>query len=101
MNILFVSMLPFAAQTSATIQNKCIIKGLKQLGHNVDALTLEPSEDALSFDPSMNDVGEWLGNCYFLEPSFIYSALRAKKHHVEESNLAYTDDPTKTAGKAF
>lgn len=101
MNILFVSMLPFAAQTSATIQNKCIIKGLNQLGHNVDALTLQPSEDALSFDPSMNDVGEWLGNCYFLEPSFIYNALRAKKHHAEESNLAYTDDLTESVRKGF
>ncbi|NLN41927.1 MAG: hypothetical protein GX160_08100, partial [Clostridiales bacterium] len=54
MEVLFVSMFPFEHNTSATIQNKGIVRGLVALGNNVDTLTLEPLQTSASYDDSMN-----------------------------------------------
>lgn len=44
MKILFISMVPFEYNTSATIQNKGIVLGLSQLGCSVDTMTLQPQK---------------------------------------------------------
>lgn len=79
MKILFVSMVPFEDNTSATIQNKGIIRGLVALGHDVDTMTLEPDRDAISFDDSMNDVKSLVNHTYYIGVDRRYALLRAKK----------------------
>lgn len=79
MQILFVSMTPLEHNTSATIQNKGIVRGLVALGHVVDTLTLKPQETSLSYDVSMNDIGALTRNSYFFEPDKKYQLLMAKK----------------------
>ena len=49
MKILFVSMVPLEYNTSATIQNKGIIRGLSALGHDIDIMTLRPDEECYWF----------------------------------------------------
>ena len=78
MQILFVSMTPLEHNTSATIQNKGIVRGLVALGHVVDTLTLKPQETSLSYDVSMNDIGALTRNSYFFEPDKKYQLLMAK-----------------------
>jgi len=79
MKILFVSMVPFEDNTSATIQNKGIIRGLVALGHDVDTMTLEPDRDAISFDDSMNDIKSLVNHTYYIGVDRRYALLRAKK----------------------
>ena len=42
MNILFVSMNPLLSNTSGNLSNIGCIKGLLELGHVIDIVTLEP-----------------------------------------------------------
>lgn len=79
MNILFVSMVPFESNSSAVIQNKGIIKGLVELGNEVDVMTLRPNSNALSYDESINDIEEIVRNSYYIEPNYKYTALMMKK----------------------
>lgn len=87
MKILFVSMIPFEYNTSATIQNKGIIKGLVELGHEVDTLTLMPNKDAISYDDSINDIKGLINNSYYIDINPIYAILMARK---QESQGAKT-----------
>lgn len=79
MNILFVSMVPFENNTSATIQNKGIVKGLVELGHVVDTMTLEPTSNAISYDESMNDISDIVRDTYYIELNPQYAKFMAKK----------------------
>lgn len=79
MKILFVSIVPFENNTSATIQNKGIVKGLYELGHSVDILTLKPNQNTISFDESMNDIQSLINKYYYIELDSKYEALMAKK----------------------
>jgi hypothetical protein len=86
MDILFVSMVAFENNTSATIQNKGIVRGLAEIGHNVDILTLQPDQRAISYDNSMNDISELISNAYYIEIDSRYAVLMAKKDLKNESS---------------
>ena len=47
MKVLFVSMVAFETNASATIQNKGIIRGLSALNYDIDIVTLEPDQNAI------------------------------------------------------
>lgn len=79
MRILFISMTPFAYNTSATIQNKGIVRGLVGLGYDVDTLTLQPLKTNFSYDVSMNDIAELIGVAFYIEPDEKYKLLMSKK----------------------
>ena len=79
MNVLVVTMFPFEYNTSATIQNKGIVRGLVALGNNVDTLTLEPLQTSASYDDSMNDIVKLINNAYYFKPDKTYERLMAKK----------------------
>lgn len=79
MKILFVSMVAFENNTSATIRNKGIIKGLSELGCDIDIMTLKPSENSISYDDSMNDIKTLINKAYYLEINPKYAILMAKK----------------------
>lgn len=84
MNILFVSMVSFESNTSATIQNKGIVKGLVELGHVVDVITLEPTINAISYDDSMNDISSIVRKIYYIDINPQYAKLMAKKPEINE-----------------
>lgn len=79
MRILFVSMVAFEENTSATIQNKGIIRGLSALNYDIDIMTLEPDQNAIGFDDSMNDIRQLVKNTYYIKADRKYALLRAKK----------------------
>lgn len=79
MNILFVTMLPFENNTSATIQNYGIVKGLVEEKHKVDVITLKPSELAANYDRSMNNISSIVDNVYYLPINPKYKAIMSKK----------------------
>lgn len=79
MKVLFVSMVGFENNTSASIQNKGIIKGLKGMGHVVDTLTLKPNHNTISYDDSMNDINSLVEKSYYIDINPVYAMLMAKK----------------------
>lgn len=79
MNILFVSMLPFENNTSATIQNYGIVRGLVEANCKVDIITLKPDESAVNYDKTMNDISSLVDNVYYLPINPRYKAIMAKK----------------------
>ena len=79
MKVLFVSMVAFETNASATIQNKGIIRGLSALNYDIDIVTLEPDQNAISFDDSMNDIKQLVNNTYYIKADWKYALLRAKK----------------------
>lgn len=81
MKVLFVSMVSFEDNTSATIQNKGIIRGLSALKHDIDIMTLEPDHNAVSFDDSMNDINRLVKNTYYIKVARKYALLRARKNN--------------------
>lgn len=81
MKILFVSMVPLEYNTSATIQNKGIIRGLSALGHDIDIMTLRPDENAIGFDENMNDISQLIRQTYYIEINSKYEKLMAKKQY--------------------
>lgn len=87
MKILFISMVAFENNTSATIRNKSLIKGLSELGHSIDTLTLRPDEVSISYDESMNDIKQLVTNSYYIDINSLYYRLMAKKG-VSKSNIA-------------
>jgi hypothetical protein len=92
MEILFVSMDAFDSNTSATIQNKGIVRGLSAIGHEVDIMTLEPDHNSISFDESMNDINKLVKDTYYININQKYAVLRAKKQNF---NKKTTDDNKK------
>ena len=72
-------MVPFESNTSATIQNKGIVKGLAELGHVIDTMTLELTNDAVSYDETMNDLSNIVRNSYYIELNPQYAKFMAKK----------------------
>lgn len=81
MRVLFVSMVAFENNTSATIQNKGIIRGLSALGHEVDIMTLRPNQNTISYDKSMNDISEFIINSYYIDINPKYARVMAKKQN--------------------
>lgn len=79
MKVLFVSMVPLENNTSATIQNKGIIRGLSASGHTIDILTLKPNMSAIGHDSSMNDIKGIIGNSYYIDIDPRYAVIMAKK----------------------
>ncbi|MCF6138819.1 hypothetical protein [Pseudalkalibacillus berkeleyi] len=80
MKVLFVSMVAFENNTSATIQNKGIVKGLFALGHDVDIMTLTPNQSTISYDNTMNDINFLIKNRYYIDMDSKYEMLMAKKN---------------------
>ncbi|MCG8540745.1 MAG: hypothetical protein MJA82_12520 [Clostridia bacterium] len=87
MKILFVSMFPIESNTSATIQNKGIIKGIINNGHIVDILTVKPNINTQSYDDSMNDIHTLLGKTYYIELNSKYKLFMAKKDNKSKNIL--------------
>lgn len=79
MNILFVSMVAFESNASATIQNKGMVKGLYALGHRIDTLTLSPHQESFQFDASMNDIKGLIGQAFYFDANKGYTKLMARK----------------------
>lgn len=79
MNILFVSMLSFSSNSSATISNKGIIKGLYELGHTVDTLTLEVDENSINYDPSINSIKNYVDVEYYIPMNNFYKLFMNRK----------------------
>ena len=79
MKILFVSMVAFENNTSATIQNKGIIRGLSEIGHDIDIMTLRPDQSSISFDDTMNDISGLINKAYYIDIDSKYAKLMAKK----------------------
>lgn len=79
MKILFVSMVAFENNTSATIQNKGIIRGLSEIGHDIDIMTLRPDQSSISFDDTMNDISGLINKAYYIDINSKYAKLMAKK----------------------
>jgi hypothetical protein len=82
MNILFISMIPFESNASATIRNKSLIKGLVNLGHSVDTMTMKPLENSINYDNTMNDISSLVGNSYYINANPIYNKFMAKKGNI-------------------
>lgn len=85
MKILFISMVPFEYNTSATIQNKGIVLGLSQLGCSVDTMTLQPQKDNINYDISMNDISSIINNSIYIPIDESYRKLMAKKRSLVKS----------------
>ena len=79
MRVLFVSMVSFHINSSATIQNKGIVRGLVELGCKVDVLTLKPLECSRSYDRSMNDVDGLIERVFYINHDKKYTLVMAKK----------------------
>ena len=79
MKILFVSMVAFENNTSATIRNKGIIRGLSEIGHDIDIMTLRPDQSSISFDDTMNDISGLISKAYYIDIDSKYAKLMAKK----------------------
>ena len=79
MRVLFVSMVSFHINSSATIQNKGIVRGLVDLGCKVDVLTLKPLECSRSYDRSMNDVDGLIERVFYINHDKKYTLVMAKK----------------------
>lgn len=87
MKILFVSMISFENNTSATIQNKGILKGLVQLGHTVDVITLRPNINNGSYDKTIcYDMDGMISNSYYIDINPMYAATMAKKQNTITTN---------------
>lgn len=85
MKILFVSMVAFENNTSATIQNKGIVRGLSAINHDVDTMTLRPNQSTISFDATMNDISKVIRKPYYIEIDRKYKILMAKKQKSKET----------------
>lgn len=79
MRILFVSMCSFNENASVTIQNKLIVKGLIDLGHFVDALTINTPNVSINHDLSINDINDIINKSFHIESSQLYTRLMATK----------------------
>lgn len=87
MKILFVSMVSLKNNTSATIRNNGLLKGLVKLGHSIDVLTLKPNEVNISYDKTISiDIDNLIDNIYYIDNHPIYTLLMAKKSsHINKS----------------
>ncbi|WPC43287.1 hypothetical protein [Clostridium sp. JS66] len=87
MRILFISMVPFEDNSSATIQNKGIVEGLYKCENEVDIMTLMPMNNSLGYDDSMDNVKSFVNNVYYIEVDRKYAVLRTKKEKLNNEEL--------------
>jgi hypothetical protein len=80
-------MVAFENNTSATIQNKGILRGLVGLGHDVDIMTLQPNQNSISYDNSMNDIENLVKHSYYIQIDCKYALFMAKKNNAKEVKL--------------
>ena len=78
MEILFVSMTPLMSNTSANLSNIGCLKGLLELGHIIDMVTLEPDACGVGYDASNQFILN-IRNTYYLPQNPIYKRMRTKK----------------------
>lgn len=88
MKILFVSMVAFENNTSATIQNKGIVKGLSAIGHDIDIMTLRPNQNTINYDDTINDINKVIRHSYYIDIDLKYNMLMAKKQNTKEASYA-------------
>ncbi|WP_346920347.1 hypothetical protein [Clostridium sp. UBA7339] len=86
MKVLFVSMVAFENNTSATIQNKGIVKGLSAIGHDIDIMTLRPNQNTISYDDTINDINKVVRHSYYIDIDIMYTMLMAKKQNTKEGS---------------
>lgn len=86
MKILFITMNALEMNSSATIQNKGIIRGLSELGHEIDTITLRPNENSINYDSSMNDIKNIIRKSYYIDIKTSYQILMSKKNNLKKEN---------------
>lgn len=79
-------MIAFENNTSATIQNKGIIKGLSFLRHDIDIMTLKPNKMSIGYDDSMNDIYNYIRQTHYINMDSTYAMLMAKKDKESKGN---------------
>lgn len=77
MKILYVTSMPLEYNSSATLRNLALIRGLKSLGHQVDALTTQPSPKFINYDKDI--YGKLHINRYYIPLPAIYSMCTSKR----------------------
>lgn len=76
--ILFITMYPLEMNTSATIQNLIIIKGLVKLGYKVDVISTSINKTHYAYDETIDL--SLINNYYKLEIPKMYNSVRSKKN---------------------
>lgn len=86
MRVLFVSTEGFFYNNSSAIQNIGIVCGLKELGAEVDLLTLQPQKDTVGFDRTIEQAAQqYISKTYFIPLNGLYEKLNKKKKLVVEN----------------
>lgn len=83
MKILYVTLSPIHFNTSATIRNRALMKGLNELGHQIDLLTIEAPKNRQYLDSSFDD--SYIQSISYLPASSAYQAIKPKE--ASKSNL--------------
>lgn len=78
MRVLFVTTNPLAFNTSSTIQNIAIIKGIIESGNQVHVLTTPHYTGSPAYDPSLNDI---YGDCptYCVQTTRLFELLSGNR----------------------
>lgn len=86
MKVLFVSADGFFYNNSSAIQNIGIICGLKELGAEIDLLTLQSQKGTIGFDHTIEEAArKYLQQVYFIPLNSLYKKLNKQKKLVVEN----------------
>ena len=86
LKILFINADGFFYNNSSTMQNMGIVYGLKELGAEVDLLSLQPQRETIGFDAEMQRVlQDCVNHEYFIPLNGLYQKLNKKKKHIVEN----------------
>ena len=86
MKVLFVSADGFFYNNSSAIQNIGIVCGLKDLGAEIDLLTLQSQKETIGFDHTVEEVSrKYLQQVYFIPLNCLYKRLNKQKKLVVEN----------------
>lgn len=86
MKVLFVSADGFFYNNSSAIQNIGIICGLKDLGAEIDLLTLQSQKGTIGFDHTIEDASKkYLQQVYFIPLNRFYKKINKQKKLVVEN----------------
>lgn len=87
MNFLFVTMYDLNTNSSSTLRNISLIKGLLTLGHSVDILTSENIRDKINYDESFDLCKSGIGKRYYLKFDKKLEKFISKKGTASNKNL--------------
>lgn len=79
MRILFITSQSIQINSSANLRNIALIKGLSEIGYEVDILSMKTTKNAMNFDKSINNLLKKY-NTYYIEPIKIHNSMVLKKN---------------------